>query len=201
MVFSRIPRRSRAFCLEGGTRRPRRVAGEVRPLATPARRDVTLHLKAGTVTGVFSKAPLGDRICPHPRSLALNRALLVLEALPICLESGFPPPVLRQDIRITEVAVASSASSKALLASLMRPRTSPRAQLREPDQRWQPPGHGQCWERLIREVPIAFSPADGGNLPKLATRGNSPVPNDSEANGEHGVCLHRLPRHRTNHRR
>jgi len=39
-------------------------AGFARPLATPARRDVTLHLEAGTVIGVFSNAPLGGR-SPH----------------------------------------------------------------------------------------------------------------------------------------
>jgi len=81
-VPCRIPRRARAFCLEGGTRRPRRVADEAlakpapRPVASPARRDVTLQLKAGTVIGVSRNALLAGRNSPRRTRVALNQAPL-----------------------------------------------------------------------------------------------------------------------------
>ena len=72
MVSSRTIRRIRAFCLEGGTRRPRRVADEALALATPARRDVTLHPRQARSLDLFRWQELLMSNEGHPSPSAMG---------------------------------------------------------------------------------------------------------------------------------
>jgi len=69
MVSSRIPLRARAYRLQGGTRRPRRVSGVARPPLSGNASAPGRHAppQGGTFIGVSWDAPLGGRTSP-PRT-------------------------------------------------------------------------------------------------------------------------------------